>query len=90
MPVSILEAACLNRVTAVLRLLRERADPNEVGYGGQTPLAFAARHGEGDCVSELIKANADVCATDLVNSTPLHEAAGAGHAEVTLAPPRSH
>jgi len=78
----LLEAAVANRADLVSQMLANGEVPEQTGYGGQTALAFAARHGNIEMVNQLLKAKAPVNARDLVKQTPLHEAAAAGHSKV--------
>jgi ankyrin repeat protein len=56
--------------------------PPCVGLACNTPLLEAARHGNTQLVQQLLDAGAQIEATNWVNETPLHVAAGLGHLEV--------
>jgi ankyrin repeat protein len=62
-----------------------QADPalvNSIDMRGRTPLHSAARLGDIEIVTLLIKDGADVSAKDSDGVTPLHDAVEAGHAEI--------
>jgi len=50
----LLDASCRHQWKEVRRLVIANVDPNESGYGGQTPLMFAARAGETKLLETLI------------------------------------
>lgn len=76
-----LDAACHRNWPEMQRLLESNGSPNERGYGGQSPLMFAARAGKGLLCRLLLQAGAEVNCKDLVRNTALHEAAHQGHVE---------
>jgi ankyrin repeat protein len=57
-------------------------DPDVEGIDGQTPLHVAASEGRGEIAGLLIRAGAEVNATDDIRETPLHKAARANRPEV--------
>ena len=59
-------------------LLQHEADLNISDKNGETPLHFAASHGNTRCIEWLIEQGADVGALDRKNRTPLHSAAYKG------------
>lgn len=54
------------------------SDPDQCGYGEDSPLHVAARHGLKDDIAVLVKAGASVNKPGELGFTPLHNAAMAG------------
>jgi uncharacterized protein len=65
-----------------LQLLAERADPNQAGPDGSTPLIWAAHHGDAVLVKRLLKAGAKATAANAFGATPMQEAAERADAEI--------
>jgi ankyrin repeat protein len=64
-------AAAQGYVRAVRALIKNGVDVNGADATGKTPLMYAARHMEQDCVAALLKADARPNATDKYGRTPL-------------------
>ena len=47
-------------------MLEHNADPNKEGLGGETPLLFAASHGQSDIIDQLLNHGADINHIDMV------------------------
>ena len=47
-------------------MLKNHADPNKEGLGGETPLLFAASQGQSDIIDQLLNHGADINHTDMV------------------------
>lgn len=76
------EAVAKGDLADLKRHLARGADVNERGFGGRTPLHFAAVVGYTNVAELLITKGADVNAKDDDNSPPLIEAAAGGYADV--------
>lgn len=63
----------------VREMLRQDADPNQVGAGGMTPLGAAAYAGQDLIVRDLLRRGADIDVRGATAQTPLHLACAAGH-----------
>ena len=83
---SLLVAAEEGMVQDVAELIKGGADVNETVHGEQSgqqaPLHYAAAHGHGSVVDQLLQARADVNLKDQSGGTPLDMAKRGGHAEV--------
>jgi ankyrin repeat protein len=64
-------AALIDDIESLIRLLREGADPNDVGRDGMTPLHFAAHGYSCRAAWALIESGAQVDKTDRHGRTPL-------------------
>lgn len=74
-PLSLHEAAGLNRTEEVLRLLMGGAEVNTQDNAGQTPLHTAARFNARETAEVLLNQHADANFQDNAGQTPLHIAA---------------
>jgi len=83
---SLFGAAEKGMVQDVAELIKGGADVNETVHGEQSgqqaPLHYAAAHGHGSVVDQLLQARADVNLEDEYNEAPLHKAARNGHDSV--------
>lgn len=66
----------------ISRVLAVCKDINAVNWWGQTPLHWAAMHGQVDIAFNLILKGANIHATDFHGETPLHWAARFGQIEI--------
>jgi len=64
-------------------LLAWRAEVNRADGNAQTPLFYAARHGQSACAQLLLEARADVTASDVNGQVPLHYAVKHRHPRCT-------
>ncbi len=87
LPVAPLADAAMQRDVATVRaLLQKGADVNAPQGDGMTALHWAARHGNADLATMLLRAKANTKATTRVGGfTPLHVATEAGSAPVVQA-----
>ena len=78
-----LEYAVMHRQSFVVgRLLRQGADPNQIGSGGSTPIADAALKADVDIVQVLLRFGAKVDIVSRDGTLPIHDAALGGHPQV--------
>ena len=79
--ISIHEAAMKGNIEAVKQHLAAGTDVNAKGYGGSTPLQYAANK---EIAELLIAEGADVTAKGKIGGTPLHNAANKEIAELLI------
>jgi ankyrin repeat protein len=78
----LIEAARVNNLAEVSRLLSVGAGIDSRGRYGWTPLHFASHNGHSQVVKELLEHGADIEAKDTERWTPLHWASLYGHVAV--------
>ena len=78
----LVEAARAGNHAAAAELLQQHADANDRMVDGTTALHWAVHHGDADLVRRLIKAGADVKATNDYGATPMSEAAERADAQI--------
>lgn len=69
---------------ALVKLLLETMDPDELDYSRQTPLCKAVQGGKDNVVRLLLAAGADVNLKDIWGNSALHLAVKAGSEKLTL------
>ncbi|MGY8713552.1 MAG: ankyrin repeat domain-containing protein, partial [Verrucomicrobiia bacterium] len=80
---SIFAAVLHGNMEAIERYLNDGVDINAADANGLTPLGWAAVNDTPFEIAKfLIDKGANVNARDLIENTPLHDAAGAGHREI--------
>ena len=65
-----------------VQLIAAKANPNQAGPDGSTPLIWAAHYGDTDLVKRLLKAGAKATAASEFGATPMSEAAERADAEI--------
>lgn len=76
------EAAGAGSAAAVISLLEEPQDPNQIDDAGASALHWAAKNGRQVVARVLLEAGADVGKTNRSGAPPLHFAALENHQEV--------
>ncbi len=83
--VTLLEATKSQQRDLAIRLLAQKADPNQAGADGTTPLHWAAHFADADLVKRLLRAGAAAGARNEFGATPMSEAAERADAEILKA-----
>jgi len=79
---TLLDAARGQQHDRAVQLIAGRANPNQTGPDGSTPLLWAVHNGDADLVKRLLKAGAKAKAANGFGATPMSEAAERADAEI--------